>query len=410
MKRILYIISMILVFSCLASLMVGCKKDKNDNLPEEPVYGDYTVTVVDGLNNPLSNLVVKFTYPDGTTKSRITETDGVATIKNVELGDYKVTVEKGFSNAVIDVAAYDLTKEKTTLKLVFPDESKSMEIYGALESTTYAAIISATEYSVPCFGGETSYFVFNASQKGIYKVSVADTSDDVTVSYLGIPMYVQDHHCGDGEYDGKTFELVIQDPRSPYVIGVRSGSDKDVALKIERVGDAPFDPQYEEWTMMEKTSDVGKCDIPDETVLVNFDITDASFSVVERDGVYYTADGRPVYIRITSGNAAYLGGASLALIAGFVDDKIGMNIGGYVYDENGSFLEKRNYNLLIEDYMELCDGGYGVVPLTTELAECIKLHGESNHWWNSTSPNYIFGEVDEITENAWLFLCMIESK
>ena len=159
---------------------------------------------------------------------------------------------------------------------------------------------------------------------------------------------------------------------------------------------------------MEKNSDVGKCDIPDETVLINFDVADKNVTVVERDGLYYTADGKPIYIRITTGNQAYLGGASLALIAGFVDDKIGMNIGGYIYDENGNFVEKRNYNSMIQSYMELCDGGYGVVPLTTELAECIKLHGENNHWWDTTSPNFIFGSSDIVIENAWLFLCMIE--
>ncbi|MBR4835789.1 MAG: Ig-like domain-containing protein, partial [Clostridia bacterium] len=113
MKRIICILSLILAFSCLATLMVGCKKE--DETPE-PVYGDYTISIVDGLNNPMSNVVVKFTYPDGTTKSRITEADGVASIKNVELGDYKVTLEKGFSNAIIDVASYNLTKDNTSLK------------------------------------------------------------------------------------------------------------------------------------------------------------------------------------------------------------------------------------------------------------------------------------------------------
>ena len=388
----------------MAIVLPGMFADKTP----EPVYGDYTISIVDGLNNPMSNVVVKFTYPDGTTKSRITEADGVASIKNVELGDYKVTLEKGFSNAIIDVASYNLTKDNTSLKLVLHDETKTMEVYGAVKDGTHAYIVNEKSYNIPCVAGNDAYFVFNAHTTGIFRVSISDASNDVTVGYYGIPMFVQDNHRADGEYDGKTFEITIQDTATPYVFGIKSASTKDVEFKIERIADAPFDPQFAPWKFMEKNSDVGKCDIPDETVLINFDVADKNVTVVERDGLYYTADGKPIYIRITTGNQAYLGGASLALIAGFVDDKIGMNIGGYIYDDNGNFVEKRNYNSMIQSYMELCGGTNGVVPLTTELAECIKLHGESNHWWDATSPNYLFGMIDVNPDNAWLFLCMIE--
>ena len=388
----------------MAIVLPGMFADKTP----EPVYGDYTISIVDGLNNPMSNVVVKFTYPDGTTKSRITEADGVATIKNVELGNYKVTLEKGFSNAIIDVASCDLTKDTTSLKIVVRDETKTMEIFGVVESGAYACIVNEKSYTIPVVGGKDAYFVFNAHNSGIFRITISDTSDDTTVGYYGIPMFVQENHCEDGEYDGKTFEVTIQDTATPYVFGIKSASTKDVEFKIERVADAPFDPQYAPWRFIEKTSDIGKCNIPDETVLINLDVTDKNLTIVERDGLYYTADGKPVYIRITSGNDAYLGGASLALIAGFIDDKIGMNVGGYVYDENGNFVEKRNYNSMIQSYMELVDGKTGVVPLTTELAECIKLHGESNRWFDSTSPNYLFGTYDVVEELTWMFLCMIE--
>ena len=67
-----------------------------------------------------------------------------------------------------------------------------------------------------------------------------------------------------------------------------------------------------------------------------------------------------------------------------------MNIGGYIYDENGDFVDKLNYNLMIEEYMKYCDSKYGVIPLTEELAECMKLHGTSTGWWNSSAGNYLF--------------------
>ena len=206
----------------MAIVLPGLFADKTP----EPVYGDYTISIVDGLNNPMSNVVVKFTYPDGTTKSRITEADGVASIKNVELGDYKVTLEKGFSNAIIDVASYNLTKDNTSLKLVLHDETKTMEVYGAVKDGTHAYIVNEKSYNIPCVAGNDAYFVFNAHTTGIFRVSISDASDDVTVGYYGIPMFVQDNHRAEGEYDGKTFEITIQDTATPYVFGVKSTKDK----------------------------------------------------------------------------------------------------------------------------------------------------------------------------------------
>ena len=63
---------------------------------------------------------------------------------------------------------------------------------------------------------------------------------------------------------------------------------------------------------------------------------------------------------------------------------------------------------MIKTYMEYVDGTYGVVPLTEELAECIKLHGQSNGWWNLESSGYLFDGLLINEENAWLFLCMVE--
>ena len=219
-------------------------------------------------------------------------------------------------------------------------------------------------------------------------------------------MFVQRDHVGDGAYDGKSFELVIQDTSTPYVIGVSSFEASDVSFKIERVADAPFDPEYAPWDSVYKQADIDACVIPEGTTLRDFDITDSTLSVVEKDGFYYTSDGKPVYIKIKGTSETYLPGASLAYLAGYVDNNIGGNIGGYVYDENGEFVAKLSYNLMIEAYMEYCDSTYGVVPLTTELAECIKLHGQQSGWWTEGTVNYLFGGYDIVAENAWLFLCM----
>ena len=401
MKRIINILALFIALISIFALMMSCEKN-------DPTYDNYTVSVIDGLGNPMPDVVVKITGPDGQTKIRATDSDGCVVLKNVLCTDYSVTLEKGFSNAVITQSDYALTKDVRTLTIMLRDGSKSADIYGAVEDGAYASNVTVGNYTIPCGADQTTYYVFYAQTAGIYKFSISSNDSDMILGYYGIPMFVQSTHVAEGEYDGKTFEIIIQDVLAPYVIGITATQNSDANLVIERIGDAPFDPEYAPWNSIEKNADIEKCVISEGTSLCYVDVTDPAFSVVERDGFYYTADGKPIYINLTHKTNAYLPGASLKYLAGFDDKNVGINIGGYIYDEDGNFVEKRSYNLMIEDYIEYCDSTYGVVPLTKELAECMQLHGTNAGWWNSSSGNYIFGNDNIVVENAWLFLCMIE--
>ena len=392
MKKI--IAALLIIFTLILSL-ASCN-----------TTGDYTITIVDGLGSPMANVIVKIETPDGETITRVSGKDGIVSLKEVTLGNYKVILEKGFSDAIITESEYLLTKKITSLNIILRDESKSTDIYGSVPDGSFATFVGVGEYTIPCKESSKNYYVFTAITTGIYKFSVTNGMGAM-IGYYGGPMFVQPDHLQEGEYDGKSFELIVQDTSTPYVIGVFSTVSENVGFKIERISDAPFDPEYAPWDSVNKRQSIGSCVIPEGTTLNDFDITDSSISVVERDGFYYTADGKPVYIRIKSSSETYLPGASLAYLAGYVDNNIGGNIGGYVYDENGEFVAKLSYNLMIKDYMEYCDSTYGVVPLTAELAECIKLHGKQNGWWTKGSMNYLFGDQDIVQENAWLFLCMI---
>lgn len=410
MKRIVGIIAVFLVVFAAMTVLVSCK--------EEPVYKDYKVTVVDGAGVPMSNVIVKFTGEDGEAKSRVTGKDGVAELKNVLAGNYVVNLERGLSSAIIEVGEFNLTKDVTELYISVRDENNSMEIYGEVPDNSYATSIGVGSYDIRCSAGQSSYFILSARSSGIYRISLTSNDDGITVGYYGVPLFVQSTHRGEGEYDGKTFDIVIQDHSTPYVLGINATANATAHLTIERIGDAPFDPVFAEWTTVEATANLSKCNTAGKT-LVDIDISDSTLSVsLGDDGYYYTSDGKLVYIRITSItghgkmdeslNFVPALNGSLALLAGYVDDKVGINIGGYVYDGDGNFVEKRLYNSMIKTYMEYVDGTYGVVPLTEELAECIKLHGQSNGWWNPESSGYLFDGLLINEENAWLFLCMVE--
>lgn len=381
-----------------------------------PKYSDYNITVIDEIGNPISNVMVTITDSKGETKTRITDSEGKICFPEVLVGVNTVTVEKGLSEITVLKSTYTLDKKTKVLRVLVRDDKKAINIYGNIENDAVAYNVSAGSYNLPTTAGNTSYIVFNAYQTGVYKVSFISNDPDMTVGYYGMPMYVQTNHCGELDYDGKSFELIIQDTNTPYVIGVNCVNTADAVLTIERTADAPFDPQHAPWTQVEAKENFVQCVIPSDKQLTDIDITDPSVSVVlKEDGYYYTTTGHLVYLRIGStSNAKYLD-VSIAYIAGLVDKSFGQNFGGYVYDEDGEFVGKYSFNDMLKSYFGYIDNdgkkhpGYcdsnGVYPLTAELAEAIIVHGNSVGWWNPDSGNYLFDGVPVAKDNLWLFLC-----
>ena len=400
MKSIVRIFTAILMLAAMAFTFASCK---NGDENKEPTYADYTVTVIDGIGNPVSNVMVKFTGADGETKTKVTGKDGLAKLTGALEGEYDVLVEQGFSTAEIGQSTFKMNAEAKTLRVVVRDTEKTEEIYGSVEDGTYAYHVGAEEYSVPGAKDTAGYYIFRALTKGVYKFSFTSADADMTIAYYGLPMFVQDTHRGDGEYDGKSFEIIIQDISTPYVIGLNFVSGEDAVLKIERIGDAPFDPEYAPFEEIPATENFKEFNT---TNLMNLNVADPNLSVsLGDDGYYYTSSGKMVYVRIDSASE-YLD-ASIAMISGCADENFGQNFGGYIYDENGEFVGKYSYNTMIAAYYEHCDAN-GVYPLTEELAEAIKVHGESTGWWNPNAVNFLFSGKPYVKENAWLFLCCTE--
>lgn len=414
MKRIVNILALVLLFCTVFSMMTSCENGNNNNNENnnnngnnnEPEYKDYSVTVVDGVGTPISGIVVEFTTPSGEVKKRVTDDNGVAKLPNSIEGIYQVKLDRALSSALLSKTDYTLTEDVNSIKILAYDEEKVFEIYGEVPDKTVAQSTGLGSFDIPYEANSTYYIVFYARERGVYKVSLTSDSGEMTVGFYGIPMFVQSTHRGEGEYDGKSFDLIIQDPETPYVIGITTTKAEEAHLTIERTGDAPFDPQYAPWTEVTAKGEIEKCTLPEGTVLTDVDVTDPTFKYeLHDDGYYYTADGKLIYLRIGSVRAdkQYLD-ASIAYIAGLVDQNFGQNFGGYVYDENGEFVGKYSFNTLLASYYEQRDGS-GVYPLTAELAEAIKIHGNSCGWFKPGTVNYLFDGVPVVPDNAWLFLC-----
>ena len=391
-----------------------------------PKHDNYTVRVVDEVGNPVSSVMVTITDKKGEQKTKMTDDNGLAIFNDVLVGNNSVTLDvahreiMNLSKITLINNTYSLERKTRDLCAVVRDETKIHEIYGEVPDGEIAYTVGVGSYSLSVLADDRAYVVFYAQSKGVYKVSIKSNNPEATVGFYGIPMFVQADHRADGEYDGKSFELIIQDSATPYVIGVSSPDAAEISLKIERTGDAPFDPNFVEWTEVAvDDSKLVDCNLGGKT-LIDVDITKKSLDITVDDDGYYYINGKRAYIRITTPTsygyytedlqfAPVLNG-SLALLAGHVDPKVGVNIGGWVYDENGNFVAKYRYNDLIGRYMEHVDGEYGVIPLDEQLAECIKLQGENGGWFDPEKPGYLFGELDKQVNDdiSWLFLCMVE--
>ena len=67
MKRIVSILALFLLICAAFTVMVGCENDAD----KDPVYQDYTITIVDGLGNPIRDVIVKIHTPGGEVKNRV---------------------------------------------------------------------------------------------------------------------------------------------------------------------------------------------------------------------------------------------------------------------------------------------------------------------------------------------------
>ncbi len=374
---------------------------------DEPVYADHNVTVIDMVGRPIKDVMVKFIGNDGTSKTRVTGEDGIATYKNALVGNFKIEIKAGTSSAVIETPEYKFADGSSELTVVLRNSETSTDIYGdRISEGSFAGTVSSGEYQIPAGKSGLDYYVFSAKTAGTYKISINSSNLQTTVGYYGHPMVVRTDDIYAGKNDGKGYELVVQEAGAPYVIGVDRKDASAFTLKIERLGDAPFDPAFAPWTVVPATEDFEKCVIPAGKTLVDLDVTDATLSAtLGADGYYHTADGALVYIRIKSASKYWE--TELARLVGQMDNTTGINIGGYLYDSEGNYLNKYSYNDMIISYIDYCDDENGVYPLTKELADAIKFHGERAGWWTPTSINYLFADYDEIKENAWLFICCV---
>jgi len=338
-------------------------------------------------------------------------TSGRADFMALTSGKYRISVTDpaGTKYEYSDNLLIDETNKNVTVSLYNP-RGKQVNVYGQIEDSKAYTIGEGIFLTDATESGKKQYFIIYASSSGVFEVYV--NSADALVEINGDPNYVLAYDTTREEYRIASNRVRFEIPPikeggevTPVVVSVTSSDGAALTLSVERYGNLPPRPEYQEWNIITARGSLQPYSLPQGATLTDIDITDMTLSVtLGEDGYYYTSDGKLVVLRLGTASA-YLD--PIALIAGHMDENVGTTFGGYIYDEDGNYVRKDNFNSLIGTYYENSDAANGVYPLTEELANAIMVHGNHNGWFESDGLMYLFGEVTAPvnSEISWLFAC-----
>ncbi len=280
-------------------------------------------------------------------------------------------------------------------------------VEGRRPADAYAVFTGATQLSAS--GSGISYYIFTPTVSGVYKFYVISESG-ATLGYYGAPHFVQKENTAtivNGAFSFNISDGAVNNDgisgTSQYVLGIKSKTEENVILVIERLSDPAVELPF-----TDIHADRGSVKYEDalNDALVDIDIRNAVTVVYnENDGFYHygSIDGPIVVVKIkASGNSNLPDFSFPSFLTITETDRLCC----YFYNDEGQVIRKENYNTLIEDYASLA-GSRGIVPLNKTLADALKNMGEHKGWWKKSGngANYIFGDANVNAESAWLFAC-----
>ena len=150
---------------------------------QDPKLIDYTVTILDDLNNPASDVIVKFTDKDGVTKIKKTGQDGKASLTGVLPGDYSIIVDAAASKVTVSNTEFVLSESNNNLVVYARNNDDSVEISGDVTEDSYAHTVTTGDFSVHTKTDETTFLYFKPTESGIYHFTITSSVSDSTIGY-----------------------------------------------------------------------------------------------------------------------------------------------------------------------------------------------------------------------------------
>lgn len=382
----------------------------------------YTVNVVDGAGEAMTNNLIVTVKKDGETVAQ-QPYRGSPLIFELPSGTYRVELDLMGASFDYDADACVMDESHTALTIqlfsVLSDRTTELYFSYPLDKEYPAYFIGEGVTRIPLTVGDYTFLVFQPTASAIYNVECVDGSQ-TAISYHGSTFFAQGTDLSEDNKEiirlenGLAVYVYGGNIGSAYVLGLKAETAEECLISITNAGIPPLRVEDMPWsTYLEDSAKVQEhLAYKPEGAYTTVDVTDLSLKAVfnEADGYYHlgAADGPVLFIDLTSGNR---------FIAGITEICRKQGMGVYLYDDNGNVVEKRSYTELFIQYGLVIDetesAGNIKVPLTAKLAEAIQAFGNQMNWWAEDSSQNIFynGESALLpaeklnTEFAWLLFC-----
>ena len=425
-KKVLLLLSLL----CLLALVLGCAvacgetpdPDPTPDQPPEPPAPEkvtYSVTLVDGDNNQMTDIIVK--VMKGEEQIKMLAYNGAAVTFEADADTYTLVldVSQVEGSYTYDEALCTLTAEKpsATVHLYLQaSQTETVNVGAPINKAYEAQHIGVGSYRLALTANDYTFLIFRPEVAAIYTITY-ECEGELAVSYHGSTFFVQGNDLSEGAGDlakyenGLSLKVYPANLGGDFVFAVKSSAATSCVLHVKNAGDPGTRLEDLPWTpFLEDNAKVQQhLAMSPAGTYTTVDVTDASLTAVfnATDGFYHmgSADGPILFIDLTS-DTTYI--ASIQTICA------NQRMGIYVYDDNGNVIEKRSYNELFHQYGMPTDttapeGGPIRIPLTAKLAEAILEFGEKNDWWTAGSEKNIFtAALAGMPYNqaaAWLLYC-----
>lgn len=392
----------------------------------------YSVTIGDGNGEVYPDIIVDFYQNGESVAMKPTNADGKVYIRLVA-GNYTLDLIDTKNRGLYYGTNLEVTASAPNLTITASKEVSSFNterIYGSLDrySTENAYVLEgegAFHLSVTSNGKIP--FIWYPKITGIYTISF-ECDFDVLLTSNGSPNNVLANDIVDSKdrISDSSFKIKIdntliasveaQRKTTPHLIvldpQVSSGSG---ILKITKTGEAPVSIYELPW-------DVYRAELPGE-LNITASTTQSDFTYVKldgsdravynsEDGLYHlnSKDGAVLYIQLIHTPTTLPAAPAGEEQDYFTFKALAENgeFGVYIYNEDGTFKEKKSYHEHLNaclEYAKATDNNAGVYYLTEGMVEGVKLFGDKSGWWNFGSLNHIFGDKsDAVDPNyAWMF-------
>lgn len=414
----------ILLIALLTLLcFVGCVDTAPDGGKDGKIL--YNIKVVDALGNPIPNMVVDIMLDGELSARKITNNEGVVKASEANALDaatYNVTLtdlnNKPFYYDASVCVLEDASEELTITVYDIPNEDFKETLYfsaASSDSSGEAYIVSEGGYRVELSAG-ANYFVFTPSRRGLYEIDASVGS----LGYLGSPHFVQ---SGNIASEDDSEEIYLKQGKlclkirgfnvgsgygstSRYVVVVTAEKACEAFIKINCDPNLAMSLEELPWEEYLLTGNHDVYTLPaldvDNAELKNVDIFDENLTIVynSTDKFYHIGEenGPIVLVKLKIAND---------YLPSFSEMMETSPFSAYIYDENGEFVAKRDYNSMLASYCGLADPESGVYPLNKDLEQILLDIGGVRGWYDTDGANNIFlDDASRVVEkNAYLFAC-----